>query len=40
MKSIPESELQRFREHTQILLSRLENHASNTKNIALVEFQP
>jgi len=39
-ESIPESELQRFREHTQILLSRLENHASNTKNIALVEFQP
>jgi murein DD-endopeptidase MepM/ murein hydrolase activator NlpD len=33
-KSVSPSELQRFEEHTQILLSQLENHASNTRNIA------
>jgi murein DD-endopeptidase MepM/ murein hydrolase activator NlpD len=33
-KSVSPSELQRFQEHTQILLSQLENHASDTRNIA------
>jgi murein DD-endopeptidase MepM/ murein hydrolase activator NlpD len=33
-KSVSPSELQRFEEHTQILLSQLENHVSNTRNIA------
>lgn len=33
-ESVPGNEIQRFQEHTQILLSQLEVHAGNTKNIA------
>lgn len=33
-ESVPGSEMQRFKEHTQILLSQLEGYTSNTKNIA------
>lgn len=39
-ESVASGELQRFREHTQILLSQLEVHASNTRNIALHTVDP
>ena len=33
-ESVPHSEMQRFREHTQILLTQLESYTGNTQNIA------
>lgn len=33
-ESVPNSEMQRFREQTQIILAQLETHVSSTKNIA------
>jgi len=37
-ESVPGKEMQRFKEHTQILLSQLEGYTSKTKNIA--QYQP
>ena len=37
-ESVPGSEIQRFREHTQILLSQLESYTGDTQNIA--QYQP
>ncbi len=39
-ESVPESEKQRFREQSQILLSQLEVHVSNTRNIAMHTVRP
>jgi len=33
-ESVPNSEMQRFKEQTQIILAQLETYVSSTKNIA------
>ena len=39
-ESVPKDEWQRFQEHSQILLSQLEIHVSDTQNIALHTVAP